>query len=372
MAVYSRVMLPRFTRYTEITSTRYLVSHNKVFTFEKMSRVREHATESFSRSIGGANAHEVHLEDLAICLSPNQCAKLSLKSDFSIELSVLKISPEGKHSGKERCCFRLIPWVTIPDKYIVEIQEESIVLFAMQFALASINTVPGTNHSFDDLLIAFQTLEVAYSFNVDRLQQQLLVELFQASKFSLDQVVNDASNKMMPNPTLQRLLSIQAAVGLYKKTSEPIDLQPFNGFESSPLNQRRGPRSLPSELAWIILNLRHVSVTFIYLYATSRGSNGQESSMMSNSGLSSIRSTSNSTLTTNVVVEIVRAALGLAQWFIKLMEYIFDQLYEIKRSLSSTAPFSILAVRKHRKALARSVFTPHHPIRVIGHQYSMS
>ena len=37
-----------------------------------------------------------NIEDLAVSLSPNQCARLSIKSDFSVELSVLRVESEGK------------------------------------------------------------------------------------------------------------------------------------------------------------------------------------------------------------------------------------------------------------------------------------
>ena len=217
----------------------------------------------------------------------------------------------------------------------------------MHLALASMSTAHGINRSYDDLLMAFQALELTYGFDHDRFQQQLLAELFQALRFSLDQVANDAYTKIIHNTTLQRLLSIQAAVGFQANKSGSHEAPPSNDFEPSLSDRPQGARNLPSKLAWIILNLRHLSVIFFYLYATSRGPNNQEVVMTVNPGLYVITSLLRPTLTEFVITEMLRTVLGLAQWFITLIEYILDQLYEMQRHQYPKASFSIRAIQEH-------------------------
>ena len=167
----------------------------------------------------------------------------------------------------------------------METREDNIVLFAMQFALASMSSVQGAIHSFDDLLMAFQALESAYGYNQDFTQQRLLMELLQALKFSVDQASSEASEKMIRNPTLQRLLSIQAAIGFQGYTSEIRGRRSHTELEPLIFDSHRRPTNVLSGLARTLLNLRHVSAIFLLFYATSRGPTGQEAAAAINSGM---------------------------------------------------------------------------------------
>ena len=167
---------------------------------------------------------------------------------------------------------------------IGESREDSMILFAMQLALASMSSIQGAIHSFDDLLMAFQALESAYGYNHAVFHQRLLMELLQALKFSLDQASNEASEKIIRNAMLQRLLSIQAAIGLPGYIPESRSGSSYIEHEPLLFEPHQRPDSVLSELARTLLNLRHVSAIFLYLYATSRGPAGQEAATTVSSG----------------------------------------------------------------------------------------
>ena len=216
----------------------------------------------------------------------------------------------------------------------------------MQFALASMSSVHSASHSFDDLLMAFQALRCAFAYNHDLIQQRLVMELLQALKFSFDQASNEAAEKIVRNPVLQRLLSVQAAIGFQGYNTELSPGSSHKVPESSLLDQRQPQVNVVSELARILLNLRHVSAIFLYFYATARGPNGQETAATINSGIWRIFPAVNAELTVAMILELLRTVLGSAQWFITLIEYIVDQLYDFRRRSSSSASIHTLLFKE--------------------------
>ena len=109
------------------------------------------------------------------------------------------------------------------------------------------------NSNSDDILMAMQQFMVqseqeriqggldVYSF----ITRQYMYDLYKALKVDVDQVFDPNAEKHLRHPTLQKCLSLQAA------------LLPKSGKEN---------RTLPSKLAWTLLNIRNISLNYAYYF----------------------------------------------------------------------------------------------------------
>ena len=124
------------------------------------------------------------------------------------------------------------------------------------------------NNNNDDLLLTMQDY-MSHLPNDEspaqrtKMEQDFLRDLYRTLSVNLDQSTDPQSDKLLRYPMLQRCLSLQAALG------------------------NRGdkePRSIISKVAWVMMNLRMIALTFAFAFAKS-GNAPDGSSELSKPGM---------------------------------------------------------------------------------------
>ena len=124
------------------------------------------------------------------------------------------------------------------------------------------------NNNNDDLLLTMQDymnrfVDDEFSTQSNKMQQDFLRDLYRTLNVNLDQSTDPQSDKLLRYPMLQRCLSLQAALG-NKSDKEP--------------------RSVISKVAWVMMNLRMIALTFAFAFAKS-GNAPEGSSELSKPGM---------------------------------------------------------------------------------------
>jgi hypothetical protein len=110
-------------------------------------------------------------------------------------------------------------------------------------------------HTMDDIL--YTTHELKTQLPPDQsmqLEHSLLKDLYKVLNVKVDVPPDPNGDIILRNQYMQRILSVQASIG-----------------EKSVL----GPRSLPSKVAWVVLNLREIALTMAFSYLKPAGSTEQ-------------------------------------------------------------------------------------------------
>ena len=113
-----------------------------------------------------------------------------------------------------------------------------------------------SNNNTDDLLKVMELFarqlprveSSADQLHWNNIQKTYLNELYRALGVNLDRSIEAQAEKLLRHPMIQRCFSIQASLG-------------YIGEEK--------PRSLPSKLAWTLLNQRMISMIFAYAFIKS-------------------------------------------------------------------------------------------------------
>ncbi|MCJ1284725.1 mediator complex subunit [Xylographa opegraphella] len=187
--------------------------------------------------------------------------------------------------------------------------EKATAAFVLHNATAGFN-----NNNNDDLLLTMQDYMTHLPPDEslaqrNKMEQDFLRDLYRTLNVNLDQSTDPQSDKLLRYPMLQRCLSLQAALG---NRSDKV------------------PRSVISKVAWVMMNLRMIALTFAFAFAKS-GSAPEGSSELSKP-------------------EIMQAMIGLARWSMTLTDYIVDQLFELKRCIEPDQGFEMNVIWERIRA----------------------
>ena len=124
------------------------------------------------------------------------------------------------------------------------------------------------NNNNDDLLLTMQDYMTHLPNDEslaqrNKMERDFLRDLYRTLSVNLDQSTDPQSDKLLRYPMLQRCLSLQAALG--------------NRSEKEP-------RSVISKVAWVMMNLRMIALTFAFAFAKS-GNAPEGSSELSKPGI---------------------------------------------------------------------------------------
>ena len=109
------------------------------------------------------------------------------------------------------------------------------------------------NNNNDDLLLTMQDYMNRLPNDESlaqrhKTEQDFLRDLYRTLGVNLNQSTDPQSDKLLRNPMLQRCLSLQAALGN---------------------RSDKEPRSVISKVAWVMMNLRMIALTFAFAFAKS-------------------------------------------------------------------------------------------------------
>lgn len=129
---------------------------------------------------------------------------------------------------------------------------------------------------------------------INRFVGTILSESHKAVNFQLDAFSKESFDKLLSNPPLQKLLSLQLILGEVQEKNHVI-----------------------SDIAWIILNLRSTSFGIMFLL----------SSIIRQ--MSKKRATQDSLQDSIVRAECIISLVGNVKWFIDLVTYIYQELFQL-------------------------------------------
>ncbi|MCJ1321765.1 mediator complex subunit [Xylographa vitiligo] len=227
---------------------------------------------------------------LNIALSPNTCVKAFLGHEHQPRMG--NVQP-------------VIRDIDIQDNIFTE---KTTAAFVLHNAMAGFN-----NNNNDDLLLTMQDYMTHLPNDEslaqrNKMERDFLRDLYRTLSVNLDQSTDPQSDKLLRYPMLQRCLSLQAALG--------------NRSEKEP-------RSVISKVAWVMMNLRMIALTFAFAFAKS-GNAPEGSSELSKP-------------------EIMHAMIGLARWSMTLTDYIVDQLFELNRYIDPDQGFQMNVIRERTR-----------------------
>ncbi|MCJ1388619.1 mediator complex subunit [Xylographa bjoerkii] len=224
---------------------------------------------------------------LHVALSPNKCVIAFFGLEHQPKIRI------GKPTNRDN---------DIQDNIFTE---KATAAFVLHNAMAGFN-----NNNNDDLLLIMQDYMTHLPNDEslaqrNKMEQDFLRDLYRTLSVNLDQSTDPQSDKLLRYPMLQRCLSLQAALGNrnYKE-----------------------PRSVISKVAWVMMNLRMIALTFAFAFAKS-GNAPEGSSELSKP-------------------EIMQAMVGLARWSMTLTDYIVDQLFELNRCIDPDQGFDMNTIRE--------------------------
>ena len=142
-----------------------------------------------------------------------------------------------------------------------DLLEKIIAAFVLHNSIGAV-----INNNTDDLVMVMQQFlhelpSHTSPESIDlrsKMRTEFLSELYRVLEINLDRVLDPQSDKLLRHQTLQRGLSLQAALG-------------FTG--------RNETRSLSSKLAWTMTSLRIISLTFFLAFAKSSSAQGSETEL---------------------------------------------------------------------------------------------
>ena len=148
-----------------------------------------------------------------------------------------------------------------------------------------------------------------------RITNDFLSEIYKVLDVNLDWVIDPQSDRLLRHNMVQRSLSLQAALGF---------------------TDRNETRTLSSKLAWTLLSLRVVSLTFAFAYAKTSNTTGASETELSKPGKIDLlfppASSERHKLLTNST-EVLQFMVGITAWSLTLTDYIIDQIFDLARQL---------------------------------------
>ncbi|MCJ1251659.1 mediator complex subunit [Trapelia coarctata] len=210
---------------------------------------------------------------LHMALSQHRCIKVFFGSDHEPKMSFLQPDPRD-----------------IEEETLFSVEKARAAFTLHQFRGAILGNNP------DDILATMHDLMTHLtSAQTDQLTHGFLTDNYKISGMNFDRVFDVHMEKLLALSHFQRGLSLQSALG------------------------NRGPqvpRTVPSKLAWLMLNMRLMGLGIMFAYQ--------------NSG-TAVEGTSDLNRP-----EILQTFIPLATWSMTLADYLLDQLFELNRALSPT------------------------------------
>jgi mediator of RNA polymerase II transcription subunit 16 len=204
-----------------------------------------------------------------------------------------------------------IPQLLLVEKNkFLELTQRDLYITSVGFAFQHANSCYA-NFCSDDLIILIQTevqrivdtLTKTADYNpntasaeatVAKFTGSVLSESHKAINFHLDAFSKESVDKLLSNPPLQKLMSLQLALGEFHSTNHVV-----------------------SDIAWIILNLRSTSFGIMFLLS---------GIMRQMSKKKVIEDSLQDSITRG---ESIMSLIGNVKWFIDLMTYIYQELFQL-------------------------------------------
>ena len=130
------------------------------------------------------------------------------------------------------------------------------------------------------------------------IRRQYMCNLYQALKVDVDQVFESQPERLLRHPSIQKCLSLQAALNS---------------------NSEKEKKTLSSKLAWTLLNIRSISLNFVYAFTRS-----EQTGMF-------LYRTQHCLRRLIAQIDSYHSLVCGSEWMLTLMEYIVDQLFELNR-----------------------------------------
>ena len=168
-----------------------------------------------------------------------------------------------------------------------------------------------------------------------KITNDFLSEIYKVLDVNLDWVIDPQPDKLLRHNMVQRSLSLQAALGF---------------------TDRNETRSLSSKLAWTLLSLRVVSLTFAFAFAKTSNTTGGSETELSKPGkiklwfsrfFRIIQTADDST-------EVLQFMVGIAAWSLTLTDYIIDQIFDLARQLGPNPSAAEIQAKSKSFLLFRS------------------